>query len=176
MKIYVFVGISLDGFIARKDGDIEWLVPFQNEDVEKSYEEFITRIDALVIGKGTFEKVLNFPSWPYDKKVFVLSSSMKQIPNDLTGKVTLLSMHPSAVIEFLDQEGFSNVYVDGGKTIQGFLQEDCVDELTITQVPVLIGNGIRLFGDPGQDLFFNHIRTSVFANGLVKSQYEKKRT
>ena len=175
MKTTVYVGTSLDGFIARKDGDIDWLVKDQNKEVHDSYYEFISRIDAMVIGRGTYEKVLSFPEWPYEKKVFVLSTSLKQIPGTLNEKATLVDMKPAALLNYLSDKGFSNIYVDGGKVIQSFLKEDLIDELIITRVPELIGTGIPLFGYLDNDLRFEHIKTSIYSDGLVKSQYERKR-
>ncbi|SRR5258705_8375112 len=175
MKTTVYVGTSLDGFIARKDGDIDWLTKYQNKDVHDSYNAFIKSIDALVIGRGTFEKVLTFPEWPYEKKVFVLSTSLKQIPQILNEKATLLSMKPTAVLNYLSGKNFSNIYIDGGKVIQSFLKEDLVDELIITKVPELIGNGIPLFGYLENDLQFEHILTNVYSDGLVNSHYKRKR-
>jgi dihydrofolate reductase len=175
MKTTVYVGTSLDGFIARKDGDIDWLVKYQNKEVHESYNEFINRIDAMVIGRGTYEKVLSFPEWPYEKKVFVLSTSLKQIPGTLNEKATLVAMKPAALLNYLSDKGFSNIYVDGGKVIQSFLKEDLIDELIITRVPELIGTGIPLFGYLDNDLRFEHIKTNIYSDGLVKSQYERKR-
>lgn len=175
MKTTVYVGTSLDGFIARKDGDIDWLVKYQNKEVHDSYKEFISRIDAMVIGRGTFEKVLSFPEWPYEKKVFVLSSSLKQIPETLNEKATLIAMKPAALLNYLSDKGFSTIYVDGGKVIQSFLQEDLIDELIITKVPELIGTGIPLFGYLDKDLRFEHISTNIYSDGLVKSHYKRKR-
>jgi len=175
MKTTVYVGTSLDGFIARKDGDIDWLVKYQNKEVHDSYNEFISRIDAMVIGRGTYEKVLSFPEWPYEKKVFVLSTSLKQIPGTLNEKATLVDMKPAALLNYLSDKGFSNIYVDGGKVIQSFLKEDLIDELIITRVPELIGTGIPLFGYLDNDLRFEHIKTNIYSDGLVKSQYERKR-
>ena len=175
MKTTVYVGTSLDGFIARKDGDIDWLVKYQNKEVHDSYNEFISRIDAMVIGRGTYEKVLSFPEWPYEKKVFVLSTSLKQISGILNEKATLVAMKPAALLNYLSDKGFSNIYVDGGKVIQSFLKEDLIDELIITRVPELIGTGIPLFGYLDNDLRFEHIKTNIYSDGLVKSQYERKR-
>ena len=175
MKTTVYVGTSLDGFIARKDGDIDWLVKYQNKEVHDSYYEFISRIDAMVIGRGTFEKVITFPEWPYEKKVFVLSTSLKQIPGTLNEKATLIAMKPAVLLNYLSDKGFSNIYVDGGKVIQSFLKEDLIDELIISKVPVLIGNGIPLFDYLNTDLQFKHIHTQVSSNGLVRSYYERKR-
>jgi dihydrofolate reductase len=176
MKTTVYAGTSLDGFIARKDGDIDWLVKFQNNEVHDSYTAFINRIDAIVIGRGTYEKVLTFPEWPYHKKVFVLSTTLEQLPDPLKEKVILLSMKPAAVLAHLSNKGFSNIYIDGGNVIQSFLKEDLIDELIITRVPELIGTGILLFGSLDHDIQFSHIRTEIFSHGLVKSYYERRRS
>ena len=176
MRTTVYVGTSLDGFIARKDGDIGWLVKYQNKEVHDSYNEFISRIDAMVIGRGTFEKVITFPEWPYEKKVFVLSTGLKQIPETLNEKATLVAMKPAELLTYLSGKNFSNIYIDGGKVIQSFLKEDLIDELIITKVPELIGDGIPLFGYLDTDLQFIHNRTEIGSNGLVRSYYERKRT
>jgi dihydrofolate reductase len=173
MKTTAYIGTSLDGFIARKDGDIDWLTQFENQEVNQNYEEFINAIDAILIGRGTFEKVLTFPSWPYNKNVFLLSNQIKQIPDNLKEKVIILSMEPKKVLDYLSNKGFSNIYVDGGKVIQSFLKENLIDELIITRVPILIGSGIPLFGELDNDLQFKHIQTNVYSNGLVKSQYKR---
>ncbi len=173
MKTIVYVGTSLDGFIARKDGDFEWLTAFANEEAINSFQELVGRIDAIVMGRGTFEKVLSFPSWPYEKKVYLLSSSIKQVPKGLEDKVSILSAKPSEVLNYLSGKGYSSLYIDGGKVIQAFLKEGLIDELIISKVPVLIGNGIPLFGHLDADIQFRHIRTVVATNGLVRSYYEK---
>ena len=175
MKSIVFIGTSLDGFIARKNGDIDWLVHYANDEAVNAYEKFMSRIDAIVIGRGTFEKVLSFPSWPYTKKVFLLSTSIKDVPAILKEKVTILSMKPAELLNYLSGKGFSNIYVDGGKVIQDFLKEDLIDELIISKVPVLLGDGIPLFGYLHADLQFKHKRTEAGSNGLVRSYYERKR-
>ena len=175
VKTFVYVGTSLDGFIARKDGDFNWLNPFNNHEVWDSYTKFISDIDAIVIGRGTFEIVLNLPEWPYDKKVYVLSNSIKQVADKIKGKVTILSMNPVELLGYLSKEGFKNIYVDGGKLIQSFLRENLIDEMIITQVPVLIGNGIPLFGHLEKDIYFIHLQTDIYSNGLVKTHYERKK-
>ncbi len=175
MKTIVYIGTSLDGFIARKDGDIDWLIQFANDEAIHAYEEFISRIDAIVIGRGTFEKVLTFPSWPYEKNVFVLSSTIKKVAETIKEKVTILSMKPAELLSYLSGKGFSDIYIDGGKVIQSFLKEDLVDELIISKTPVLIGSGIPLFGYLDIDLHFKHIQTTACSNGLVRSYYERNR-
>ncbi len=174
MKTIVYIGTSLDGFIARENGDFDWLTQFADNDAIHAYEEFMNRIDAIVIGKGTFEKILTFPSWPYEKKTFVLSTSLIQLPDILRDKATLLSMKPKELLSHLSGIGFSSIYVDGGKVIQSFLKEDLIDDLIISKVPVLIGNGIPLFDFLSADLQFKHIKTEVQSNGLVRSYYKRE--
>ena len=175
MKTIVYIGTSLDGFIARQNGDIDWLTQFANDDAIRAYEEFMSRVDAIVIGKGTFEKVLTFPSWPYNLDAFLLSTTIKQLPAIVEGKITLLSMKPKEVMAYLSDKGYSNAYIDGGKVIQGFLNDDLIDELIISKLPILIGSGIPLFGHLDVDLRFTHIKTEVHKNGIVRSHYERKR-
>lgn len=175
MRTIVYIGTSLDGFIARKDGEIEWLVQFANDESVQAYKELINRIDAIVIGRGTFEKVLTFPSWPYEKQVFVLSNSIKQVPDLIREKAIVLSMKPRELLNHLSKIGFFSIYVDGPKVIQGFLTEDLIDELIISQTPLLIGSGIPLFGFLKNDLRFKHMRTEVQSNGLVRSYYERQK-
>jgi dihydrofolate reductase len=173
VKTTVYIGTSLDGFIARNDGSIDWLTQFANEEVINAYKELISSIDAIVIGRGTFDKVLTFPSWPYEKRVFVLSSSLKQAPEKVINKVTILSMKPKALLSYLSECGFSSIYVDGGKVIQEFLRENLIDKLIISKVPILIGTGVPLFGYLDNDIQFNHVKTMVAANGLVRSYYDR---
>lgn len=174
MNTIVYIGTSLDGFIARNDGDIRWLTQFANGEAITAYKELTDRIDAIVIGRGTFDKVLTFPSWPYEKRVFLLSSSIEQVPEKLTDMVTILSTKPTEVLRYLSDKGFSNVYIDGGRVIQDFLKENLIDELIISKVPVIIGTGIPLFGHLDFDIQFSHLRTTVASNGLVRSYYRRK--
>jgi dihydrofolate reductase len=176
MKTSVYIGTSLDGFIAKPDGNIDWLTRYANDEAFHAYEGFIRGIDAIIIGRGTFEKILTFPSWPYEKRAFVLSTSLKELPATLKDKATLLSMDPKELLSFLSGMGFSSIYVDGGKVIQGFLNQDLIDDLVISKVPVLIGNGIPLFGFLSADLKFEHIKTETQSNGLVRSYYTRERT
>lgn len=175
MRTTVYIGTSLDGFIARNDGDIDWLVKYANDEAVNAYQQFTKRIDVIVIGRGTFEKVLTFPTWPYEKDVYVLSTSIKEVPDILREKVTVLSLKPAELLNYLSGKGFINIYIDGGKVIQSFLKEDLIDEVIIARTPTLIGSGIPLFGYLNKDLQFSHIRTEVYSNGLVRSYYERKR-
>ena len=169
MMLSVFVGVSVDGFIARRDGALDFL-PADCE--PHGYEEFIATIDALVIGRNTFETVLGFPEWPYgDKRVVVLSSRPLDFSAVTGGNVEQMAGSPQEIVAKLAARGVQHVYVDGGITIQGFLRAGLVDRLTITRVPVLIGDGIPLFGSLPRDVQLKHVATNTYPSGLVKSEY-----
>lgn len=125
------------------------------------------------MGRGTFEKVLSFEPWPYQKRVFVLSKSLNQIPGSLKDKAELIETSPKETLDYLSQKGYSTIYVDGGKVIQSFLKENLIDELIITTAPVLIGKGIPLFGPLDFDIKFKLVKTNAFSNGLVMNCYER---
>jgi dihydrofolate reductase len=172
----VFIATSLDGFIATEDGGIDWLTAFQSPDVFRSYEAFLRGVDTIVIGRGTFEKVLTFPSWPYNRRVVVLSASLHALPPEASGRAELVSLPPRELLARLAGEGSRHLYVDGGKVIQHFLQEDCIDTMIITRVPMVLGGGIPLFGALRASLPFRHDQTETFANGLVQSRYTRRRS
>lgn len=174
-KVSVFVATSLDGFIARKDGSLDWLDK-ANEKMpageDCGYQPFIDSVDVLVMGRNTFEKVLSFNEWPHgDKRVIVLSSTMAHLPSLTEGKVELANEKPRDLIERLEREGVRSIYVDGGVTIQKFIREGLVDEITITTIPVLLGEGIPLFGSIEGDVWMRHKSTKSFPFGFVQTKY-----
>ena len=170
---HVYIGASLDGFIARRDGSFDWLSKYADRDAVEAYKEFVAAIDVMVIGRGTFETVMGFPKWPYDRPVVVLSRSLTEIPPELEEKVSISDRMPKELLKELTEVGYGSAYVDGGKVIQSFLADDLIDELIVARVPVLIGDGIPLFGYLGDDLEFEHQRTASFPNGLVRSYYKR---
>ena len=169
MKASVFIGTSLDGFIARANGDLDWLPPGGGE--EHGYDAFMATVDALVIGRKTYETVLTFDTWPYgEKPVYVLST--RALAPALPGAVVeRLSGAPAEIVAQLAARGVGHVYVDGGITIQGFLQAGLIQRLIITRIPVLLGAGIPLFGALHQDIHLTHVGTRQYASGLVQSEY-----
>jgi dihydrofolate reductase len=169
MKASVFVGTSLDGFMARTNGALDFLPPGGGE--PHGYNEFIATVDALVIGRNTFDTVLAFDPWPYGKKpVFVLST--RTLPPAPPGAVVEhLSGAPPEIVSLLATRGIQHIYVDGGITIQRFLQAGLIQRLIVTRVPVLIGTGIPLFGPLQSDIILKHIRTQQYTSGLVQSEY-----
>ena len=166
----VFVGTSLDGFIARANGDFDFLPPGGGE--EHGYTEFIATVDTLVIGRNTYEKVLTFDEWPYgDKPVVVLSSRPIDLPRAAAAVVERLTGSPRDIVARLATRGTKHLYVDGGITIQRFLEAGLIQRLIITRVPVLIGTGIPLFGPLARDIRLQHVATRQYASGLVQSEY-----
>jgi len=171
MTASVFIGTSLDGFIARLNGEFDFLPEGGGE--PHGYTEFIASIDALVIGRKTFETVLALPEWPYgDKRVVVLSSRPVDFSAVRGGRVEHMSGTPAEIVAKLAASGVQHAYIDGGITIQRFLRAGLIQRLTITRVPVLIGEGIPLFGTLLRDVRLRHIATQTYPSGLVKSEYE----
>jgi dihydrofolate reductase len=164
----VFVGTSLDGFIARTNGDLDFLPPGGGE--PHGYDEFMATVDALVIGRKTFETVLTFDVWPYEKPVFVLSTRPLALA-PTAAAVERMSGAPREIVSQLAKRGIRHIYVDGGVTIQRFLQAGLIQRLIITRVPVLIGEGIPLFGAVERDIALTPVWTRQYASGLVQTEY-----
>jgi dihydrofolate reductase len=170
MKLSAFVGTSLDGFIARKNGDYDFL-PIDGGEPH-GYDEFIASVDTILIGRNTFEVVLKLSSWPYgDKRVVVLSHCPLDF-SKIKGRVEQMSGEPGEIVQRLAAGGAKHVYVDGGITVQEFLRAGHIHHLTITRVPVLIGQGIPLFGSVPRDIKLRHVGTRQYKSGLVSSEYE----
>ena len=170
MKASVFIGTSVDGFIARANGALDWLPEGGGE--PHGYDEFIASVDAIVIGRKTFETVLNFGTWPYgDKRVVVLSSRPVDLSVVVGGVVQQMGGLPSEIAAQLAASGAQHLYIDGGITIQGFLRAGLIQRLIITRVPVLIGEGIPLFGMLPHDIRLHHVATRHYPSGLVQSEY-----
>ena len=170
MMVSVFIGTSLDGYIARPNGEFDFLPAGGGE--PHGYDEFIASVDALVIGRKTFDTVLAFPDWPYgDKRVVVLSSRPLDLSAVHNGVVEQMAGPPAEIVAQLAARGAHRLYVDGGITIQGFLRAGLVQRLIITRVPVLIGEAIPLFGAHPRAVRHQHVATQQYPSGLVKSEY-----
>jgi len=171
---HVFIAASVDGFIARPDGDIDWLTRYAATGEDTGYDAFMATIDGLVMGRATFEKALSFDRWPFSKPVVVMSRTLSQadLRPDLDGKVRISTLAPRPLMKALALEGWRRTYVDGGRLIQSFLQEGLISDIVLTRIPVLLGDGIPLFGRLTADLPLRHVETTTFASGLVQSRYE----
>ena len=178
IRCSVFIAVSLDGFIARGNGDIDWLRNAENANGSEDYgyNEFIDSVDTLVIGRNTYELALTFKEWPYvGKRVVLLSSGSPYIPDNLSDGVEIMSGSPAEVVERLSENGARHLYIDGGKTIQGFLNAGLIQDIIITHIPILIGEGIPLFGKLDRDIRFQHIETKAYKSGFVQSKYRNLR-
>lgn len=175
MSNFVYIATSIDGYIADRDNKLDWLQMVPNpEQNDLGFSDFIDRIDAIVMGKNTFETVLGFGcAWPYTKPVFVCSRTIKDVPEDLNGKVSIIQGHPGEISKSLNDKGYKNLYIDGGQTIQSFLEADLIDELILTTIPVLLGGGYPLFGKlPGHQQF-ELISTETRLGQIVTRSYRK---
>ncbi|EIV1851847.1 dihydrofolate reductase family protein [Vibrio vulnificus] len=177
MSNIVYIATSLDGYIAGPNNDMDWLHQVPNPDgSDFGFADFMANIDALVMGRNTFEMVLSFGvEWPYNKPVFVLSNTLKSVPEGYQDKVFLVQGALPTVVEQLHQQGYQRLYIDGGKTVQSFLAEDLIDEMIITTIPVLLGAGILLFGSLPKTLNFKHIYAQRLADHMVKNHYVRVR-
>ena len=170
---HVFMATSLDGFVARQDHRLDWLMKQQTEGEDHGYDNFIADMDGIVMGRGSYETVLGFDSWPYDKPVIVMSGSVSErdIPAALRDHVRLTTLAPTDLMASLRKEGWTRAYIDGGQLVQSFLRDGLIKDLVLTVVPVLIGEGIRLFGPVPQDIDLELVGTKSFKSGLVQIRY-----
>jgi dihydrofolate reductase len=170
MKASVFIATSLDGFIARPDGALDWLPADGGE--PHGYAEFIATVDAIVIGRKTFETVLSFDAWPYERMpVVVLSTTLSAVAVPEGAVCEVMAGTPHQIVSRLAQRGMRHLYIDGGVTIQGFLEAGLIQRVIITRIPVLLGSGIPLFGPLSRDIRFQHVATRSYPSGMVQSEY-----
>ncbi len=177
MANIVFIATSLDGFIADKQGKLDWLHSVPNPDnIDTGFFALMERVDGLVMGRNTLDVVLSFDcDWPYTKPVFVLSNTMKTVPKGYEGKVFLVNGELKDILTDLNAKGFHDLYIDGGMTIQNFLKEDLIDEMVITRFPILLGGGASLFGELKQPLNFKVTKSEVVLESLVQTSYVRER-
>lgn len=174
MPNYVYIATSLDGFIADKDGGIDWLNEISApEGDDLGFSKFLSKIDAIVMGRKTYETVLSFGQWPYTCPVFVLSNSLKQIDPTLDNKAFLIKGSPKEIVAFLKTKDFHQLYIDGGKTIQSFLEQDLIDEMIITVIPQVLGKGVPLFNESIQSKKYTATQTELLSIGAAKTHYKK---
>lgn len=173
----VYIGTSLDGYISGPNGDLGWLeyVPVAEGD-DLGFADFMERIDAVVMGRKTFETLIGFGvGWRYSKPGVILSATLTSAPEEFADHVQFAKGTPAEIVKFAEGQGYKNLYIDGGVTVQRFLQEDLVDEIIITTIPILLGGGDRLFGQLDQPLGFELIGSEILAKELVKRRYRRKR-
>lgn len=177
MANIVFIATSIDGYIADKNGGLDWLHSVSNPDnVDMGFGPLMEQVDALVMGRNTLEMVLSFDvDWPYSKPVFVLSNTMTEVPEGYQDKVFLINGELTQVVADLNQQGYHDLYIDGGITIQNFLKQELIDQLTITTIPVLLGGGVKLFGDLESMQNYKLVESTVYLDTIVQSHYARVR-
>ncbi|AFY60965.1 dihydrofolate reductase family protein [Synechococcus sp. PCC 6312] len=172
----VFIATSLDGFIARSNGALDWLpqTPEDSPDfTDYGYQAFMDSVDGVVLGRNTYELVKSFQPWPYgNRPVVVLSHHSCNVPAALRTTVTVMAAVPEQVVDYLSNQGIRSVYIDGGQTIQQFLRAGLIQDLIISRIPILLGEGIPLFGALTTDIPLVHQYTRSYDNGLVQSHYQ----
>ena len=172
-QVSVYIAISLDGYIARPDGDIQWLHEHAPapEGEDYGYQALMDSVDTVVLGRNSFEKVLGFGGWHYQKPVIVLSRSLTEVPDHLTDRVRIDGSSPAELLARLSNEGCRRIYLDGGRVIQAFLREGLVNDLILTRIPILIGQGLPLFGPLERDIKLELVSCQTWENGLVQTKY-----
>lgn len=175
MKKHVFIATSLDGYIADKDNRVDWLHDIDNPHGDDcGFGAFISKMDALVMGRNTFDMVAGFEGdWPYPIPVYVCSRSLHSVPEKLADKVQLLAGTPKQICEKLSSAGVNHLYVDGGNLIQQFLQAELIDEMTVSTMPILLGAGVPLFGQLNSPIKFKHLGTQCYLGAIVSNHYAR---
>jgi dihydrofolate reductase len=171
---HVFIATSLDGFIARENGDVDWLLRYDQAGEDHGYDDFIEDIDVIVMGRGTYEAVRKMGDWFYTRPVLVLSAQLAQddVPSELEGRVRFSGSAPEESMAMLHAEGAKRAYVDGGSVIRSFLDRGMISDMVVTRIPILLGSGRPLFGTLQDDLPLAHKSTRSFPSGLVQSRYD----
>lgn len=174
---HVFIATSLDGYIARVDGSIDWLLQRDDPMEDHGYSDFIADKDFIVMGRGSYEKALSFEKWPYDRPVLVLSKQLTgaPVPKELQGNVSFSNLAPAEAMKELARKDVRRVYVDGGQVVQSFLRDGLIEDIVITTVPVLIGEGRPLFGALPSDRDLVLVSSRSFPSGLVQTTYRVRK-
>ena len=170
---HVMMAITLDGFVARQDHSLDWLMKQDTNEEDHGFTEFMDSIDVIVMGSGSYKTVRQFDAWPYKKPVVVLSRNMtdEDIPDELSGQVEIMNLSPEKFMDEMEERGWRRVYIDGGAVVQSFMKLGLIQDLKLAIVPILIGKGIRLFGDLSTDIDLQLVKTKAFPSGLVEMRY-----
>ena len=183
MKCSAFIAISADGYIATADGGVEWLELAGNSETgdreqfgSAGFEAYIASVDCMIMGRKCMEKISSFnltpEQWPYgDARIIVLSNTIKTPPENLNGKVEIYSGEISALISKLENDDFQHAYIDGGTTITNFINLKLINEMTITRAPILLGDGLPLFGKTKQPIKLEDAQATAYPNDYIQVKY-----
>lgn len=172
-KVILYIATSLDGYIATQDENLDFLSVVEQEGEDYGYAEFIKTVDTVIVGRKTYDKVLNMGyAFPHsDKQSYIITRS----PKPPIGNIQFYTNDPGALILKLKDQSGKNIFVDGGAEIVHLLmQENLIDQFCISVIPVFLGDGIRLFKDGRPQLPIKLISAQAFKSGLVQSWYEKQ--
>ena len=176
MKTIAYLAVSVDGYIAAKDDGLDWLNELPNpEQSDFGYADFMSGIDALLMGSRTFQVVLDFGVWHYEKPVFVASRQMTEIPAGYEERISLVQGEMAEILHSIREQGYGNIYVDGGILIRSCLREGLLDEMILTRIPIVLGDGVPLFVPSEQSIDLEHVSTQIHGVGLVQSHYRIKK-
>lgn len=167
-KVSIYIATSIDGYIARKDGGLDWLDQVGGFDEDYGFKKLLGNIDALIIGRKTYEVATTVPD-PYPgKRVVVLSNSLNSVRNDME----LYQGDLTDLLTKLHKDGIKHVWIDGGMTISQFLSSQMVDTMTLSIIPVILGSGIPLFNVIDKEIHCRAISSQTYPSGLVQLRYE----
>jgi len=171
---YVFMATTIDGYIARENDEIDFLMKYDPQGEDHGYDKFIEDKDAIVMGSGSFKTILGFDSWPYTLPVYVMSKNMKdsEVPEHLKGKVFLSAQTPEDLMNYLADKGLNKLYIDGGKLVSSFIEKGLIKEMTLTILPILLGKGRSLFQSFSKDIDLKLIKNQSFKCGFVQNTYQ----
>jgi len=183
MKCSVFIATSVDGFIAKEDGSVDWLQTAGNPTIDMGDEadmgmnEYMSTIDCMIMGRKCMDTIssmnLTPQQWPYGSaKIIVLSTTVKEAPANMKGKVKMYSGDLQALVFELENDGFKHAYIDGGTTIQQFINLKLINEITITIAPILLGEGKSLFGKTFKDIKLEEAKAIAFSNDFIQVKYK----
>ncbi len=168
-KVSIYIGSSIDGYIARKDGNLDWLHYGHTGDEDYGFKKFISTIDAVVMGRNTYEVVANFDEWAYkNKRVIILSTTLTKVRNE----AELFSGELTELLAKLYAENIKHVWIDGGITVSRFLEAGLVDDITVSIIAMVLGSGIPLFNTMNQEQKCHLVSTQSYPSGLVQLKYE----
>jgi dihydrofolate reductase len=176
LRVAVYIGTSIDGYISRDNGSVDWLLPFEDSGASERFEVFLSTVDTIVMGRNTFLHVLNSGHWWYHEiPVYVLSTKLTGLPESAPSTANLRNCSLDHLLVELTAKKCERIYVDGGRTVQEFFRKDLIDELTIARVPIILGSGRSLFGPVPFDLKYQQVSTDVFPSGIVQTKYIRVR-
>ncbi len=171
--VILYIAASLDGYIAKADGSVDWLAIVNDEETDYGYADFYAGVDAIAMGSRTYEQVLDFEEWPYpDKRVFVFTRRMLE---PLAHDVTFTSQSPVDFVRGLDSAGLRTLWLaGGGDLVASFMEHRLIDEYIISVIPIVLGDGIPLFKSPLPEHRLELLESTDYSSGLIQLHYRNR--